>query len=202
LTNDAVHHEPNSRTKLLWWILTVTILTVCATVCVNTFLIPVEEKIDLAGLAAIVLLPFTAEAFIQFTTWWRRLLWIFAGILTIALAVYFFFTQPSDVQEMSERIRGPVFFLLPSILEFMAASGTRKHAWIWVATTPLLLGFLNDWGLAVLEGIDVVLLFFESHGVVLTRQLPEFYAVAAIFGAIFFTRALIGSLIASRIPPR
>jgi hypothetical protein len=192
----------NSWTELRWWLLAATVFTTFAVVCAYALRRSSNGWAGLTGLAATCVLPPVAEAFIQFKDWWRRLLWIFAGILSFALIVYFYSLRPATsspfAQELPEWIRGPITFLLPAILEFVAASGARKHAWIWVATTPALLGLITYWVPPVVDIANDAFTLLLTHGVVLTSGLPHLYVVATIFGTVLSTRALIGSLIASR----
>jgi hypothetical protein len=102
------------------------------------------------------------------------------------------------VQELPEWIRGPIIFLLPAILEFAAASGARKHAWIWVAITPPLFGLMTYWPILVLNYADKIMTLIQPS-VITGSRISQLYEHAVVLGALFFTRAVAGSLIASRI---
>lgn len=141
-------------------------------------------------------LPFATEAFIQFRSWWRRLLWTLSGILNLTL-IFCFHTPPEA--SVSVWIVGPIVFLLPAVLEFGAASRVRKHAWIWLALTPLLFGLLTYWLPLILSATSRIFMLIAPQGTLTVSYASQLYRFAAIFGAIFFTRALAGSLIASRI---
>jgi hypothetical protein len=153
----------------------------------------------LVGAVAYVL-SFVAEAFIQFRAWWRRLVWIFSGILCYPLIFHFPAFRPFEeslyVHELPVWIREPVTFLLPAILELTAASGARKHAWIWLLITPALFGLRTYWMPLATSIVDNVSTFIQAQGVVTGGETFQLYA--AFFGTIFFTRALVGSFIASR----
>jgi hypothetical protein len=194
LTNETAAHQLNSWTELRWRLLVVTIFTLIASVCASFG--SVSGWIAVAGVVAIAVLPFVGEALIQFRSSWRRLLWILAGTMSIGLT---FFSRDSPyLGEWPEWIRGPIYFILPAVIEFVAASGARKHAWIWVVITPTLIGWAQYWIPPAISVTDRVWLWIQSQGFVPTAGISQLHRGTAIFGTLFLTRALVGSLIASR----
>jgi hypothetical protein len=203
LNNENVPPAVNSWTELRWWLLAATIFTVLAAISANTFVIPLYDWGGELALIAPFTLPFVAEAFIQFRSRWRRLLWIFTGILTLVLIYNYFALRPagsppSYFYDLPLWIRGPITYLPSAILEFVTASRVRKRPWIWLIFTPLLFGLMFYWMIPVASLVHEVLVFIQAQGVVTRAPMSQLYFAAAPFGAILFTRALIGSLIASR----
>jgi hypothetical protein len=183
------------------WLLAVTLFTIPAA-SLAFFVRRFDGWLGLAALTGISIIPFTAEALIQFNSWPRRLIWILVGLLNVALILGFYgFRNSFDspyLQEVPEWIRGPIIFLLPAIFEFATASGARKHAWIWVAITPPLFGLMTYWPIQILNLADKVMALIQPSAIT-SSPIAQLYDHAVVLGTLFFTRAVAGSLVASRI---
>jgi hypothetical protein len=201
LTNEAVPPPTNIWTELRWWLLAATVFTVFA--AISVYLLQSMQLSWRASFRPLFALPFVAEAFIQFRSRWRRLLWIFTGILTIILIDNYLTLRsprspPSYFSDLPVWIRGPITFLPSAILEFLTASRARKRPWIWLIVTPLLFGLMFYWMIPAQYLVHEVLVFIEARGVLTGPPMSQLYFATAPFGLILFTRALTGSLIASR----
>jgi len=203
LTNETDSPTTNSWTELRWWLLAATISTVVAAIFTNTLLGPLYDWGGKLAVAAFWAVPFVAEAFIQFKSRWRRLLWILTAILTLVVFDNYFTPRPAGAPQsyfydLPFWIRGPITFLPSAILEFVTASRDRKRPWIWIIVTPPLLGLMGYWMKPISSIAGKVLIFIQAQGVVTGVPTHQLYISAAIYGTIFFTRAFVGSFIASR----
>jgi hypothetical protein len=193
----------NSWTELHWWLLAATISTVVAAIATNTFIGPLYDWGGELPVAVFWAVPFVAEAFIQFRSRWRRLLWIFTGILTVVVFDDYFTPRPAGAwpsffYDLPFWILGPITFLPSAILEFVTASRARKRPWIWIIVTPPLLGLMGYWMKPISSIAGKVLIFIQAQGAVTGALTHQLYVAAAIYGTVFFTRAFVGSFIASR----
>jgi hypothetical protein len=203
-TIEDTPRESGRWKEFRWWLVSASVFTIVAAICV-AFLRPLTAWGGFTVLIALGTLPFVAEACIQFRNWFRRILWIIAGGVTSIFIVRFF---PSLFNPLSAIfidwpawIRGPVIFLLPACLEFLAALSQRNRPWAWLIVTPALFGLAEYW-------IGLIARIAENAMSLVTTSIPfanglgsEFYFGAAIFGTVLFTRALTGSLVASRRHP-
>jgi hypothetical protein len=193
--------ERKQSSEFRSWLLSASVLTCIAAIS----LAHVNELFDWGGLTVLVglgTLPFIAEAWIQFQSWWRRLLWIASGII-IGLLVL---EPPQSLKLWSSAwipnfpswAVAPLYFLLPACLETIAAWGQRKRAWVWLIITPALFGFWGAWMIPILYIAEATVQFIDAHLTVAAGVADQFNLGAAIFGAVLFTRALTGIFIASR----
>jgi hypothetical protein len=198
MTNENAPFEARLWKELRWWLLSGTVLTIVAAVCVAYL----GQLYDWGGhkvLIALGILPFVAEAWIQFRSWWRHILWITAGVLIALFVVNVFLEARKPLGgELPAWFRGPAIFLLPACIEFTAASSERKRPWIWLIVTPALFGLSEYWMEPLFGVLDRAMNLVVVHVPFSNRGASELYIGAAIFGTVLFTRALTGSLIASR----
>jgi hypothetical protein len=205
MTIETNPHASRLWKELRWWLLSSSILTVVATVCV-AFIFNLLEWGGIAILIGLGALPFAGEAWIQFRSWWRRVLWIVSGITIgyLILQVFPGLALDSPVTGMfavwPDCVRGPLTFLFPAILEFVAAAGIRRRPWAWLIVTPALFGLAVYWMEPVSRVAEASLSIVRSHLPVTAAITFGFEAGAAIFGTVLFTRSLTGLLIASRKP--
>jgi hypothetical protein len=179
--------------ELRWWLLSASVFTIIAAICVASIMLLIAWH-GYAVLLALGTLPFIAEAWIQFRTWWRRILWAAAGAIIGMFILNLFPNGPAWN-------RGPIPFLLPGCMEFIAASSIRNRPWTWLIVTPALFGLSEHWMEPAARMAEKTMAFVATHIPVANGPASELYFGAAIFGTVLFTRALTGSLIASRRRP-
>jgi hypothetical protein len=201
VTIDKPPPEAHLWKDLRWWLLSATVLTVIAAVCV-AYLRELYAWGGFTVLVALGSLPFVAEGWIQFRSWWRRLLWIISGIATGILIIGLFplLYNPflAEFANWPPWIRGPFIFMLPACFEFLAASNRRNRSWAWLIVTPALFGLSAYWMEPLSRIAEKVISTISTYIPIVNGTASELYFGATIFGTVLFTRALTGSLIASR----
>ena len=182
-----------------WWLISASVFTIIAAICVASL-----KHLFPWGYVLVVLcsLPFVAEAWIQFRSWWRRILWITAGIIIGISILNVFPALFLSIRGYSPGwpawIRGPLTFLFPAALEFIASSRQRNRPWVWLFVTPALFGLAGYWMGPALYVAEKTRSFVAAESPFSSGSVSNFYFSAAAFGSILFTRALTGAFIASR----
>src|SRR4030095_9825824 len=187
---------------LCWWLLSASVLSIVASICV-AFLMQLIAWGGFAVLIALGSLPFAGEAWIQFRSWWRRLLWLAAGIVTGILVVRLEMPWGNSILQAAkwpDWLRAVVPYVIPAFIEFFTASGRRKRPWVWLFVTPSIFGLYRYWMEPVLLIAEGARRLFNANVSIANGPAPDFYDGAAIFGTVLFTLALTGSLVASRKP--
>jgi hypothetical protein len=198
---ESSSRETSRWKEFRWWLLSASGLTIIAAVCV-AFIMQLLAWGGFAVLIALGSLPFVGEAWVQFRSWWRRILWVFAGVVTGVFVVEFFPSLENPFSDLFTNwplwIRGPVTFLPSACFEFTAALNNRNRPWTWLIVTPALFGLSAYWMEFVGRVAEKAMVFITTYVSVVSGPASELYVGAAIFGTVLFTRALTGSLIASR----
>jgi hypothetical protein len=160
----------------------------------------------LSRFIALGALPFVGEAWIQFRSWRRRMVWIAAGVVA-GVVIVNSFREPADVRTRlgfvlsaldNGWMRGPLTFLPAGCLEFAAALGQRNRPWVWLIVTPALFGLSAFWMEPLGRIAEKVMSTISIYIPIANGTASELYFGATIFGTVLFTRALAGSFIASR----
>jgi hypothetical protein len=133
-----------------------------------------------------------AEAWIQFSSWKRRLMWTFAGLLT-GLCL-----SPFDSDSGLAGFYVTFILFVPATLEYAAARAVRKRPWFWFIVTPACYGLWKVWADPGWEFAGESMRWLIALSGIAWPVSSRVPATASMLGILFLTRAGAGSYVASR----